>query len=142
MALLQLTPEEGDAYRDCPVYLNFHTGFYMFPVSAHSHESLLASGEADAPRVHAHAHAHAPAPCAPQPNHENIMKLAIHDGGYTQPRKCARTEDVVSTPRTVLSHGADGLRIPKAALQKLRAELHQVYPELAKKPFAGTRLCW
>ncbi|KAI0332963.1 FAD dependent oxidoreductase [Cubamyces sp. BRFM 1775] len=107
VAMLQLTPEEGDMYRNCPVYLNFHTGFYMFP-----------------------------------PNHENVVKLAIHDGGYTQPRKCAKTEDVVSTPRTVLSHGADGLRIPKASLQKLRAELHQVYPELAKKPFAGTRLCW
>ena len=51
VALLQLTPEEGDTYRDCPVYLNFHTGFYMFPVSAHSHESLLASGEADAPTL-------------------------------------------------------------------------------------------
>ncbi|KAI8973989.1 FAD dependent oxidoreductase [Trametes punicea] len=106
VAMLQLTPEEGDMYRDCPVYLNFHTGFYMFP-----------------------------------PNHENIIKLAIHDGGYTQFIKNAKSDSLVSTPRTILSHGADGLRIPKTSLQKLRAELAQVYPELAKKPTAGTRLC-
>ncbi|KAI0365586.1 FAD dependent oxidoreductase [Pilatotrama ljubarskyi] len=107
VALLQLTPEEGDLYRDCPVYLNFATGFYMFP-----------------------------------PNHENIVKLAIHDGGYTQTVKNPKSGEPVSSPRTVLSHGNDGLRIPKTALQKLRAELSQVYPDLAKKPFAGTRLCW
>ncbi|KAI0776306.1 FAD dependent oxidoreductase [Trametes elegans] len=107
VATIQLTPEEGDLYRDCPVFLNFHTGFYMFP-----------------------------------PNRDNVVKLAIHDGGYTHMLADARTKKPVSTPRTVASHGADGLRIPKAALQKLRTELAQVYPELARKPFAGTRLCW
>lgn len=30
--MIQLTPEEGDQYRDCPVVLNFVTGVYMFPV--------------------------------------------------------------------------------------------------------------
>ncbi|CDO77050.1 hypothetical protein BN946_scf184403.g25 [Trametes cinnabarina] len=107
VAMLQLTPEEADMYRDCPVFLNFHTGFYIFP-----------------------------------PNDDNIVKLAIHDCGYTQPLKSRKADTTVSTPRTVLSHGPDGLRIPKASLQKLRAELAQVYPELAKKPFAATRLCW
>ncbi|KAI0359664.1 FAD dependent oxidoreductase [Trametes cingulata] len=107
VALLQLTPEEGDLYRDCPVYLNFATGFYMFP-----------------------------------PNHENIVKLAIHDGGYTHTVANPKTNEPVSQPRTILSHGRDGLRIPKTALQKLRAELGEVYPDLAKKPFAGMRLCW
>ncbi|KAI0629034.1 FAD dependent oxidoreductase [Trametes polyzona] len=107
VAMLQLTPEEGDRYRDCPVFLNFATGFYMFP-----------------------------------PNKDNIVKLAIHDGGYTQTVTNPKSGEPVSTPRTVLSHGDDGLRIPKAALQKLRTELAQVYPELAKKTFAATRLCW
>ena len=32
VATIQLTPEEGEQYRTCPVYLNFHTGFYVFPV--------------------------------------------------------------------------------------------------------------
>ncbi|KAL7277840.1 hypothetical protein ACG7TL_008785 [Trametes sanguinea] len=107
VAMLQLTPEEADMYRDCPVFLNFHTGFYIFP-----------------------------------PNQDNVMKLAIHDCGYTQPVKSDKSASPVSTPRTVLSHGPDGLRVPKASLHKLRSELAQVYPELAKKPFAGTRLCW
>lgn len=70
------------------------------------------------------------------------MKLAIHGGGYTQTVENAKSAQVISTPRTITSHGKDGLRIPKAAVQKLRAELTQVYPELAKKPFAATRLCW
>ena len=48
----------------------------------------------------------------------------------------------VSTPRTTLSDGADGLRIPRAAVQMIRSELARVYPSLAKKPFVGTRLCW
>ncbi len=33
--MIQLTPEEGDQYRDCPVVLNFVTGVYMFPVRMH-----------------------------------------------------------------------------------------------------------
>ncbi len=31
--MVQLTPEEGDAYRDVPVVLHFESGFYCFPVS-------------------------------------------------------------------------------------------------------------
>ncbi|KAH9856011.1 FAD dependent oxidoreductase [Lenzites betulinus] len=107
VAMLQLTPEEGDQYRDCPVFLNFATGFYMFP-----------------------------------PNEDNIVKMAIHDGGYTQTLEDTKSGKPVSTPRTIVSHGREGLRIPKPALQKLRSELAQVYPELAKKPFVSTRLCW
>ncbi|KAI0665651.1 FAD dependent oxidoreductase [Trametes maxima] len=107
VAMIQLTPEEGDLYRDCPVVLNFHSGFYMFP-----------------------------------PNEDNIVKMAIHDGGYTRMIQDANSQELVSTPRTITSHGIEGLRIPKAALRKLREELAQVYPELAKKPFATTRLCW
>lgn len=34
MTFVQLTPEEADRYRECPVYLDFHSGFYVFPVSS------------------------------------------------------------------------------------------------------------
>ncbi|KAF8908027.1 FAD dependent oxidoreductase [Mucidula mucida] len=70
VTMVQLTPEEGDAYRDVPVVLHFESGFYCFP------------------------------------------------------------------------HGEDGLRIPKADVQALRNNFKKVYPELAKKPFVRTRLCW
>lgn len=30
---IQLTPEEAETYRKCPVYLDLNTGFYIFPVS-------------------------------------------------------------------------------------------------------------
>lgn len=50
----------------------------------------------------------------------------------------------VSTPRTILSHpdDSDGLRVPRSALRILRDRLGAVYPELAEKPWAETRLCW
>lgn len=32
VAFIQLTPEEAESYRECPVYLDFHSGFYIFPV--------------------------------------------------------------------------------------------------------------
>ena len=48
----------------------------------------------------------------------------------------------VSTPRTILSDGVGGLAIPKAALRDLRTRLGEVYPELAKREFNGTRICW
>ncbi|KAJ7188640.1 FAD dependent oxidoreductase [Mycena filopes] len=31
VAMVQLTPEEGDLYRQCPVVLDFESGFYIFP---------------------------------------------------------------------------------------------------------------
>lgn len=49
---------------------------------------------------------------------------------------------MISTPRTVTSDNADGLRIPKEKVHELRASLRKFYPELAKKTFASTRLCW
>ncbi|KAI0682765.1 FAD dependent oxidoreductase [Cerioporus squamosus] len=107
VTFVQLTPEEADRYRQCPVYLDFHSGFYIFP-----------------------------------PNHENIMKLAIHTGGFVQKIKPEHSDIFVSTPRTVVSDGIDGLRIPKSSVRKLRSELANIYPDLAKKPFSGTRLCW
>ncbi len=62
--------------------------------------------------------------------------MAIHSPGYTH------TKDTISTPRTVVSDGEDGLRIPKADLNKLRIRFKEVFPELASKPLLRTRLCW
>ncbi|OCH89862.1 FAD dependent oxidoreductase [Obba rivulosa] len=31
VAVISLSPEEAQSYKDCPVYLNFNTGFYIFP---------------------------------------------------------------------------------------------------------------
>ena len=70
------------------------------------------------------------------------MKLAIHSGGFVRKIKAANSDVFVSTPRTVVSDGDDGLRIPKSAVQRLRSYLARIYPDLAKKPFTGTRLCW
>ncbi|KAG8898994.1 hypothetical protein FRB99_007005 [Tulasnella sp. 403] len=75
--------------------------------------------------------------CFP-PNHDRFFKVAIHDGGYLH------FDDVnsnVSTPRTFSSHGQEGLRIPLAMAEKLRAAMLQIYPELDRS-FCKTRLCW
>ncbi|OBZ69672.1 L-pipecolate oxidase [Grifola frondosa] len=107
VGLMQLTPEEGERYRKCPVYLDFNSGFYMFP-----------------------------------PNADNVVKMAIHASGYTQMLPADGSTSPISTPRTIQSHGEQGLRIPRSALKELRQELAKVYPELAAKPFSWTRLCW
>ncbi|KAF4621342.1 hypothetical protein D9613_000843 [Agrocybe pediades] len=73
------------------------------------------------------------------PNEKNIVKVAIHAAGYTY-FKDADTK--VSTPRTITSDPENGLLIPKPMLKALREELRKIYPELAEKPFIGTRLCW
>ncbi|KAG7449647.1 FAD dependent oxidoreductase [Guyanagaster necrorhizus] len=73
--------------------------------------------------------------CFP-PSADNIVKMAIHSRGYTH------TKDAISTPRTVVSDGEDGLRIPKADLNELRVRFREVFPELADKSLLRTRLCW
>ncbi|KAI0251155.1 FAD dependent oxidoreductase [Lactifluus subvellereus] len=75
------------------------------------------------------------------PTDDNIIKFAFHDSGvvYHAP---GDIEKPVSTPRTVSSHGEDGLRVPQSSLKRLRSALRTVYPELAEKPFTATRLCW
>jgi len=103
IATIQLTSEEADIYRSCPVVLDFSTGFYIFP-----------------------------------PNDDNIVKFAIHDSGVTH----FPTDQLISTPRTILSHASDGLRIPRLKVQELREHIGRIYPGLAKKPFSSTRLCW
>ncbi|KAL0955779.1 hypothetical protein HGRIS_001993 [Hohenbuehelia grisea] len=132
IATIQLTQDEANLYRKCPVVLNFSTGFYIFP-----------------------------------PNATNTVKMAIHSAGYTHKQETSNPNptqpaephvDVprpaksspasspspspISTPRTVSNAAQDGLRIPTAALTALRTHLHEVYPDLATKPFSGTRMCW
>ncbi|KAK7691746.1 hypothetical protein QCA50_005146 [Cerrena zonata] len=70
--------------------------------------------------------------------------MAIHCSGhtFTQAPPSDSSHRQVSTPRTSLSHGENGLRIPKDVLQTIRSNLRSVYPELAEKPFSGTRMCW
>jgi len=74
------------------------------------------------------------------PNEDNIVKFAIHSAGLTHTFDASSTSP--STPRTLLSDGQDGLRIPKDAVAALRRQLRVLYPGLAEKPFAGTRMCW
>lgn len=62
--------------------------------------------------------------------------MALHSKGYTH------TIKHISTPRTLTSDARDGLRIPKAAVKALRANLREVYPDLATKDFSATRFCW
>ena len=126
---IQLTPEEAEQYSACPVYLNFHTGFYVFPVRIFAAASTVTSEILIEISFL-------------QPTSENIVKCAIHSGGFVHKVKTADGDLCVSTPRTVLSDGSDGLRIPKAAVNTIRSELARIYPDLAKKPFAWTRLCW
>lgn len=103
VAMMQLTEEEAGLYKDCPVILDFASGFYAFPPTAKS-----------------------------------VLKVAIHGPGFTH----TAVNSNLSTPRTITSDPDNGLAIPKHILQELRKGLREVYPDLAKKPFSATRLCW
>ncbi|KAJ9121575.1 hypothetical protein QFC22_002194 [Naganishia vaughanmartiniae] len=116
VAKVQLTPEEAQIYSGNPVIFDMKSGFYVFP-----------------------------------PTPENIVKCAIHDKGVTyqaeQPNPNCRNDEAsaktgVSVPRTILTPGGEAGCIPLEMLRKLRHHLAEVYPELGKRDFIATRLCW
>ncbi|KAH9067603.1 FAD dependent oxidoreductase [Lactarius vividus] len=76
------------------------------------------------------------------PNDDNVVKLAFHSSGVAHYPTGDTDKQPVSTPRTIFSHGEDGLRVPRSTVRRLRSSLRDVYPELAEKPFVTTRLCW
>ena len=76
-----------------------------------------------------------------QPTDDNIVKLAFHGPGVVH-HPAGDIDNPVSTPRTVSSHGDDGQLVPRSSLRRLRSNLRGIYPTLAEKPFAATRLCW
>ncbi|KAL1411679.1 hypothetical protein Q8F55_002644 [Vanrija albida] len=81
--------------------------------------------------------------CFP-PNKDGIVKFAIHHYGHTNNVTVGPpgSTDKVSLPLTKLSpEGASGA-IPVDMVRRLRTALADVYPNLAKKPFVDTRLCW
>ncbi|KAM6502510.1 FAD dependent oxidoreductase [Amanita muscaria] len=78
------------------------------------------------------------------PTNGHVVKVAIHNFGLTNSMAVAGEESPakISTPRTITSDPVRGLCIPKVALRKLRSHLREFFPDLAQKPFSGTRLCW
>ncbi|KAK2463141.1 hypothetical protein APHAL10511_004796 [Amanita phalloides] len=107
IAVIQLTEEEAAAYKDCPVFLDLSTGFYVFP-----------------------------------PTKEHVVKVALHRFGHTNHVDIVGHDTKISAPRTIVTDPIDGMTIPKGDLKLLRLCLREVYPDLADKPFMGTRLCW
>lgn len=125
---IQLSREEADAYRKCPVYMDLNSGFYVFPVWAlHGHCALASLNIFS---------------CVHQPNDQNVVKCAIHSGGYTYIPPEAHV--ALSTPIFPAASGGKDLQsqVPRAALQELREGLRQVFPDLAAKPWSSARLCW
>ncbi|KAI0317136.1 FAD dependent oxidoreductase [Amylostereum chailletii] len=109
LGFFQLTPEEGDRYRRCPVVIDeADSRFCFFPPTDH-----------------------------------NVVKVQLHGAAYSRyVSGLPGASQPISTPRTVTSHGENGLRIPVDAAKLLRERLRMVYPELADKPFTSTRVCW
>ncbi|KDQ20053.1 hypothetical protein BOTBODRAFT_27475 [Botryobasidium botryosum FD-172 SS1] len=107
LATVRLNDEQAERHKDCPVLLDWSSGFYVFP-----------------------------------PNEDNVVKFAIHTGGYLNLVSSLDSLVPVSSPRTVTSHPSNGLAIPREMADILREKLASVYPELAEIPFHGTRMCW
>ena len=123
--MVQLSREEAEMYGDCPVVLDFSSGFYIFPVSSNLKDASRVALLID----------------YGQPNEADIVKMAIHSAGYTY-FDAAHGHGTISTPHTLTSDPVRGLFIPKSVVRDLRIHLKNVYPDLAEKPFSGTRLCW
>lgn len=128
VAFIQLTAEEADLQRDFPVVLDFASGFTMFPVTRACTPQRRKVSLTGLEII--------------QPNEENVIKVTVDSTGYINKSAHSSAAHAISTPRTVLSHAQDGLRIPKATLSVIRNNLQAVCPDLAKKPFVSTRLCW
>ncbi|KIJ27450.1 hypothetical protein M422DRAFT_37755 [Sphaerobolus stellatus SS14] len=77
--------------------------------------------------------------CMFPPNPENIVKVGFY-AGFTNLQDQVEGRSV-SIPRTFLTHDNGGA-IPKHIVQEMRGSIADTYPELGKKPFSGTRLCW
>ena len=128
---IQLTQEEADTHRADPVYLDLDSGFYMFPVRLSFYPA-----------------------CCPaltvlhQPNDQNIIKCAVHGAGFTYRSGPSSVSTPVfpaspsQTDQQDYKTGQFETAVPRAALQELRGHLAQTYPDLANKPWAGTRMCW
>lgn len=77
------------------------------------------------------------------PNEDNIVKVAFHLKGWTNTRgSLSDSTKEVSVPRTGHFLGTLNENIPLDAIRQLRDRLREVYPELANKPFSGSRMCW
>lgn len=77
------------------------------------------------------------------PNEDNVVKVALHSMGYSNSQSSLSDPGVqVSVPRTGRFQGSLDEQIPKESVDELRANLARIWPELAKKPFSGTRMCW
>ncbi|KAF7377841.1 DAO domain-containing protein [Mycena sanguinolenta] len=119
IAMVQLTPEEADMYKECPVVLDFALSFCIFPPNEQNMVKLATHK-------------------CKQSNHNHIGLADIHAAGYVQSIGAKN----ISTPRTITSDPYTGLLIPKADVKELREQLRMVYPALAEKPFVATRMCW
>jgi len=75
------------------------------------------------------------------PTADGIVKMAIHDKGWTHSAAPSAVGSAVSVPRTKLS-ASNGGAVPAEAVRIIRAYLKEHYPALARKPFVDTRLCW
>ncbi|CAD6565718.1 MAG: hypothetical protein CYPHOPRED_005922 [Cyphobasidiales sp. Tagirdzhanova-0007] len=77
------------------------------------------------------------------PNDERLLKVALHLEGYINEQPSLGDKNkVVSLPRTGHFQGSLAEQIPKASVAALRLELGRVWPDLGRKPFQGTRMCW
>ncbi|KAH9834008.1 FAD dependent oxidoreductase [Rhodofomes roseus] len=110
---IQLTPEEGEAYRSNPVYLDLDSGFYMFPPND---ENIVKCA------IHAAGFTHRPDPTS--------ASTPVF------PISSSHSDDKDT------SKGHFETAVPKAALEELRTGLTSTFPALANKPWAGTRMCW
>ncbi|BEI80305.1 hypothetical protein CcaverHIS002_0108340 [Cutaneotrichosporon cavernicola] len=74
------------------------------------------------------------------PNQTGLVKFALHAGGYVLPSNIPRT---AADPKAVEFSEKNRVGwIPRQSFKNMRDKFAELWPELAKKPMAYTRMCW
>ncbi|KAI9803036.1 MAG: hypothetical protein M1825_002271 [Sarcosagium campestre] len=113
MAYVPLTPDEQARWAHIPVTMNMSSGLFIIPPV------------------------------------DNMLKVARHTYGYRNPQSIGHPEGPasgntakikISIPRTTHTH--PNQQIPAEAATTLRSFLARLFPTLAARPFAHSRVCW
>ena len=77
------------------------------------------------------------------PPRNNLLKIARHAYGYSNPTSIPNPSPELGGPETVLiSLPENGVPIPPEGEHALRSALREMLPALGDRPFVKTRVCW
>jgi sarcosine oxidase/L-pipecolate oxidase len=112
VGFLQLTAQEAEAMKDCPIIINLSTGWFCFPPTPGTHIFKMAR----------HGYG--------------------YETRTTTPETTSSGETASNSGPSLNSNNATSGFIPSDAEQALRHGLAQFFPQFRERDFLRRRLCW